>query len=222
MSWDDLLPSYNVAQLPIYLPIEVVSHIMRYLPYSDIRKWREIPELLTYYDNVYCWALKCYYEFNVSIERFRGTLRHPADRYLQILSRYDCTPGSENHIPILQCLYRSIEKDNLKLVKYFLNRVSQNDYRVICSKCLNHALQYHRLEIARELLMLNELDMQLLSRYSQAMSFSAGCSGNRTLVKLIKHIDPPNFVKGSGEDMMHYRDWKGPYKQAISSSSTSA
>ena len=124
---------------------------MRYLPYNDICKWKDISALRRFYNDVYCWALKCQYDYNVPIERFKETTKHPADRYLQILSRYDCVEGSEEHIPVKQCLYRSVEQGDILLLRYFRDQIDTKTYKEIYDDILDHAFENANHTLAKEI-----------------------------------------------------------------------
>ena len=179
--------SFPLSTIPNYVPIEVMSHIMRYVPYNDLQKWKEIPELLVYYNHQYRWALKCQYDYNIPIEQFNQTTRHPADRYLQILSRYDCTTGSECHLDIRECLRRSIERNNLDLFRYFWRHSETIDHVSIAEYRLGLAFKYNNVTIAQELFPIVKPSMggNWRTFYDLDCSRDATRNKNRELIRLL-------------------------------------
>lgn len=206
MSWDDDLLSLNLdPRKSLPFPIEVISHIMRYLPYEDLCKWKEIPELVSYYNNVHCWALKSLFEYGVSIQRFKETKYPPSERYLQILSRYDCVKESERYIPISLCLTRSAENGNLDLVRYFYSQSHVQSDKDIHREALLRATERGHYPVVADLLTLWCERFNGHLGYDILLSEKAGKSGNRKLVKLLKNTYPYQQSGGIYHAMSGFR-----------------
>ena len=196
MNWDDDLPTPSLThdcilkKQPSILsfPIEIISHIMLYLSYGDLCKWKEIDELIPYYNNVYCWALKAQRDYGVPVDRFKETKRNPSDRYLQILSRYGSVKGSEEHIPIWTCTTRSVEKGDVNLVRYFNSQAL--DYQE-----LHYREQLLRATESGHLLVMKDISTLWMGTiscdigYDLSLSNKAGQSGNRKIIKFLKTIE---------------------------------
>ena len=116
------------------LPCEIIYSILLPLPYSSIRNFCLANQLLT---DTHFWATKCHYTISKVIiinndllkipfpyQEFYQTQLSPSQHYLQLLTveAKECQRGSEQFVDVNQCVILAAYRNNLSLVKYFINK----------------------------------------------------------------------------------------------------
>jgi len=109
------------------LPREILYHILIYLSYRELLKFRQVSTLFrSIINDYYFWFQKAKLEFQQYIFLFdlnqSGNLQ-----YLKLLSLQNCDIGSEHFIEIETCLTRAILKNDSYLINYFLSLSLRNN-----------------------------------------------------------------------------------------------
>ena len=115
------------------LTYELRLEIMYNLPYSDIislcRTSKIIRETC---DDEFFWKNKALHDGYIkNISEFDSSEWSKAsDRYLELLSKTDCTYGSEKYVKDwkIVCMERAGKKGDVKLIEYFLSKKGSVNY----------------------------------------------------------------------------------------------
>lgn len=80
-------------------------------------------------------STKANIDFGVQSSIFNEVEMNPLDRYIQLHTLYQgVTFGSERFLPLEHCYYNALDKNDLRLIKYFY----RDNYKV--DKCLYHSI----------------------------------------------------------------------------------